>query len=64
MKENKFNIVLKEIPLPEAEYQKRVDEIGGILYELYCQSRLKDSIHQRENNNILSRTLVSKEDSV
>ena len=54
MKENKFNIILKEIPLPQEEYQKRVDEMGKLLYELYCQSRLKESIHQRENTNNLN----------
>jgi len=53
MKENKFNIILKEIPLSQEEHQKRVDDMGKLLYELYCQSRLKESIHQRENNNNL-----------
>lgn len=58
MKNNELKIIFKAYPLPKEEYEKRVDEISETLYELYCQYRLKESIHQRENNNNLTKENV------
>ena len=50
MAKKELKIVFIPIEEPTEVYQKRVDEISQILYELYCQHRLKESVHNQLNH--------------
>lgn len=46
MNENEKEVLWKEVPTAATENQKRIDETAQILYELFCQYRLKKSDHK------------------
>jgi len=52
---DKKEIKITFIPVEVSDHQKRVDETSQILYELYYQYRLKESVQNNLNSNNLKK---------
>lgn len=50
MEVNEKKITFKKA-LTSIDHEKKLDETTQILYELYCQYRLKKSVHNQLNND-------------
>lgn len=50
IKPDELKVVLKPVHISKTENQKRMDEVGSLLYELYCHYQLKQSVHKNTHN--------------
>lgn len=62
MSHTERNIIFKKGETDPNEIEKRIDETAQILYELYCQYRLKKSVHNRLNNEEMLRGFAPQHD--
>jgi len=59
MDKKELKIILTSIEDSISEHQKRMDEISEILYELFCQHQLKQSVQKNLNTSNLSKEGLS-----
>jgi len=58
-KEKQFEIIFNPLEVSFSEHQKRMDEVSEILYELFCQHQLKQSVQKNLDSNNLSKEGLS-----
>ena len=59
MDKKNIEIIFTPIEVTLSEHEKRMDEMSEILYELFCQHQLKQSVHKNLNSNNLSEEGLS-----
>ena len=58
MKKKEPEVIFKKIEIQLEEHQKKIDEVGKVLYELFCTYRLRNSVHKEENNVNLEKEVL------
>ncbi|MEK7790231.1 MAG: hypothetical protein AAB309_01220, partial [Deltaproteobacteria bacterium] len=56
------NLIFKKADAEPEKFEKRIDETAQILYELFCQYRLKKSVHNQLKNEEMLRGVAPQHD--
>ncbi len=62
MRPTNENLIFKKADAEPEKFEKRIDETAQILYELFCQYRLKKSVHNQLKNEEMLRGVAPQHD--